>query len=171
MVDYLPDGKYIVADNAYINTDHLLTPYSGQQKADVAKDTYNFYLGQCRIRIEQAFGQLTYVWRVFRSPLRNSLFNVPWIIHAAMRLHNFLINERQCGFDDNNNDTQPLPSTQQALRILGDEEIMEHNRNYDRFAPPEANLRRRRALRESILAEIRSDGLQRPIYNRLRNVR
>jgi DDE superfamily endonuclease len=58
-VNHLTIGKYIVADNAYINFNFLLTPYSGQHKNNVAKDTFNCYLSQCRTRIEQAFGQLT----------------------------------------------------------------------------------------------------------------
>jgi hypothetical protein len=48
----------------------LLTPYLGQQRQDVAKDSFNFYLSQCSIQIEQAFVQLTNVWRVFKLPLR-----------------------------------------------------------------------------------------------------
>jgi hypothetical protein len=57
----LPDGKYIVADYAYINTTRLLAPYSGHQRSDDSKDTFNIYLSQCRKWIEQAFGQLTNV--------------------------------------------------------------------------------------------------------------
>jgi DDE superfamily endonuclease len=51
LVDSLPDGKYIVGDNAYMNSNHYLTPYSGQHKSDIANDTFNFYLSQCSIRI------------------------------------------------------------------------------------------------------------------------
>jgi DDE superfamily endonuclease len=164
MVDGLPDGKYIVADNAYINTNKLLTPYSGQQRADPSKDTFNFYLSQCRIRIEQAFGQLTNVWRVFKCPLRLSLENIPRLIHAAMCLHNFCIDERQGGFDNDDKETPP------KIRVLSDDELEEFNRNYQRIETPNANVRRRHTVRESILNEIREGGLQRPKYNRLRNV-
>jgi DDE superfamily endonuclease len=165
LVSRLPIGKYIVADNVYIKSNFLLTPYSGQQKNDVAKDTFNFYLSQCQIRIEQAFGQLTNVWRVFKLPLRVDLKNVPRIIHAAMRFHNFLFDERQVGFDDGNNEMQ------NTIQVLSDEEIMFHNRNYDPIAAPDMNMRQRHTIRESILNEIKSDGLERPLYNRLRNVR
>jgi DDE superfamily endonuclease len=34
LMDGLPDGKYIVPYNVYINLNKLLTPYSGQQTAD-----------------------------------------------------------------------------------------------------------------------------------------
>jgi DDE superfamily endonuclease len=165
LVNVLPDGKYIVGDNAYINTNNLLTPYSGQQKHDVAKDTFNFYLSQCRIRIEQAFGQLTNIWRIFKSPLRLNLENVPRLIIATMRLHNYLINKRQCGYDDNDNETQG------CIRVLTEEEIQQHRRNYTPILPPENVMRRRHILREMILNDIKSDGLQRPLYNRQRNFR
>jgi DDE superfamily endonuclease len=158
----LPFGKYIVADNAYINSNFLLTPYSGQHKNDVAKDTFNFYWSQCRIRIEQAFGQLTNVWRIFKKPMRLDLENVPRFILAAMRLHNYLIDERQVGFDNND--------TQQTIRTLSDEEILIHSRNYESIVPPVEIMQRRHTIREIILNEIKSDGLQRPIYNRQRNI-
>jgi DDE superfamily endonuclease len=69
MVDNLPDGKYIVADNAHTNKDHLLTPYSGQKRATAAKDTFNFYCSQFRVGMEQSFGLLTYFWQVYKSLL------------------------------------------------------------------------------------------------------
>jgi DDE superfamily endonuclease len=119
-VDNLHDGKYIVANNAYLNTNMLLTPYLGQQRQDFAKDRFNFYLSQCSIQIEQAFGQLTNVWRVFKSPLRLHLRNVLRLIQAAMRLHNFLLNDGQCGFDDENNDTQA------SICVLSKEEILKY---------------------------------------------
>jgi hypothetical protein len=67
----------------------ILTPTlcSGQPKNYVAKDTFNLYLSQCRICIEQVFGQLTIFLKVFNSPLRVKLKNVPSLILAVMRLH------------------------------------------------------------------------------------
>lgn len=43
-VDRLPSRYYIVADNAYIVSEHLLTPYSGVHKNNEHKDAFNFYL-------------------------------------------------------------------------------------------------------------------------------
>jgi hypothetical protein len=131
-----------------------LTSYSGQQKNNVAKDTLNFYLSQCRIRIEHAFGQLTNVWRVFKSPLRLLLENVPCLMLTTMRLHNYLIKERKCGYD-----------------VLTDKEIQQHQRNYTPIIPPDNIMRRRHILQDTILNEIKSDGLQRPQYNRQRIIR
>ena len=163
-VEALPVSYYIVGDNAFINTNHLLTPYSGKQKQDSSKDTFNFYLSQLRIRIEQAFGMLTNSWRIFKSPLRQELISAPRVIMAAMSLHNFLINERQGGFDDDDVETS------EPVRILNRNEIRNFVRNYERFNPPPVGaMRRRHSIRESILEEIRSHCLNRPLYNRLRN--
>eukprot|EP00644_Phytophthora_capsici_P019370 jgi/Phyca11/133397/e_gw1.442.3.1 len=69
---------FVVADNAYPQT---------------RRDNYNFYLSQCRIRIEMAFGLLVNKWRILKKPLCVRLKNAPHIIHACMRLHNFCINQ------------------------------------------------------------------------------
>ena len=45
--------KFITADNAYVCTEHLLTPFSGDVHNDPRKDTYNFYLSQLCIQIKQ----------------------------------------------------------------------------------------------------------------------
>ena len=49
LVESLPLGKYIIGDNAYICTEHILTPFPGEQKKEPKKDAYNFYLSQLRV--------------------------------------------------------------------------------------------------------------------------
>jgi len=56
--------KTFVVNNAYICSETLLTPLSGVDKEDPAKDAFNFYLSQLRIRIEQIFGLMTQKWRI-----------------------------------------------------------------------------------------------------------
>ena len=58
LVESLPLGKYIVADSAYVCTEHVLTPFPGEQRMEARKDAYNFYLSQLRIQIEMTFGRL-----------------------------------------------------------------------------------------------------------------
>jgi hypothetical protein len=48
-VDGLPVNFYVVGDNAYILSEHLLTPFFGSDKSIEAHDTFNFYLLQLRI--------------------------------------------------------------------------------------------------------------------------
>ncbi len=94
VVETLPLGKYIFADNAYDCTEHVLTPFHGDQKNEPIKGAYNFYLSQLRIRIEMAFGRLVNKWRIFKRPLRVKLKTAGKVIMCATRLHNFCIDER-----------------------------------------------------------------------------
>jgi hypothetical protein len=90
-VSSLPQGFYMLADNAYTLSDTLLIPYSGVDKQDPSKDVFNFYLSQLCIRIEQAFGLLVSKWRIFKKPLEAKLFRVGHIVQACARLHNFCV--------------------------------------------------------------------------------
>jgi len=56
LVEQLPEGFYVVADDVYCLSSTLLIPYSGREKQDKSKDAFNFFLSQLRIQIEQAFG-------------------------------------------------------------------------------------------------------------------
>ena len=49
LVEDLPIGKFIVGDAAYTVGEHLLTPFAGASRSEKKKDTYNYYLSQCRI--------------------------------------------------------------------------------------------------------------------------
>jgi len=69
MIQKLPPKKFVVGDNAYICSETLLTPFSGVEKEDPAKDAFNFYLSQLRIRIEQTFGLMTQKWRILQQPI------------------------------------------------------------------------------------------------------
>jgi len=90
----LPTGFFIVADNAYMLSDHLLIPYSGQDKRDTQKDVYNFFLSQLQIRIEQSFGILVNKWRVFKKPMKLKFFHITHLIECCFWLHNFCLD---CG--------------------------------------------------------------------------
>ena len=48
----LPVSRFIVGDNAYVPSEHLLTPLSGNDRLDPRLDAYNYYLSQVRMRIE-----------------------------------------------------------------------------------------------------------------------
>lgn len=94
VVENLPSGLYVVGDNAYTNTNHLLTPFPRPRISSAAHDSYNFHLSQLRIRIEMAFGLLVCKWRVFKAPLEIGFKRVPSTILAACILHNWCINQR-----------------------------------------------------------------------------
>lgn len=94
MIERLPIGSYVIGDNAYVCSEHLLTPFAGEQRRDPKNDTYNFHISQLRIRIEMTFGRLVNRWRIFKKPLSVKLKNTGRVFMAGVRLHNFLENER-----------------------------------------------------------------------------
>ena len=83
---------YLIGDNAYLLHDSMLIPYSGTSREDPAKDAYNFYLSEMRIRIEMSFGLLTTKWRIFRRETYYDLSKTRDLVQVAARLHNFVIN-------------------------------------------------------------------------------
>jgi hypothetical protein len=93
LINKLPIGKFVIGDNAYICSEHLLTPFSGPTKMQPKRDAYNFYVSQLRIRIEQAFGFMTQKWQILRRPLQIKLKNVSKVFLAITRLHNYCINK------------------------------------------------------------------------------
>lgn len=90
-INGLDFGKYVVGDAAYDLSDRLLIPFTGSQRADRDKDSFNFYLSQLRIRIEMSFARLVRKWWVLTSTLQNSLETNSKILMACARLHNFVI--------------------------------------------------------------------------------
>jgi hypothetical protein len=64
-------GYYVVADNAYTLSVTLLIPYS--DKRYPAKDVFNFYLSQLRIKIEQVSGE-------FKKPSKLKLSFIPMLL-------------------------------------------------------------------------------------------
>jgi DDE superfamily endonuclease len=59
---FLAPGLVIFGDNAYSNTQYMVTPYKGN--VSVSKDAFNFYHLQLRIQIECAFGRLVHCWGI-----------------------------------------------------------------------------------------------------------
>jgi len=93
LVEALPLGVFIVADCAYIVTEHLLTPFYGSQRFDKKNDNYNFFISQLRIKIERAFGIMVTKWRILRSPIEFCVHNAATLLMAIARIHNFVIDE------------------------------------------------------------------------------
>jgi DDE superfamily endonuclease len=152
IANQLPLGKYIIGDNAYVCTEHLLTPFPGEQKNEPKKDSYNFYLSQLRMRIEMAFGLLVNKWRIFKHPLQVKLKNVGKVFICATILHNYCINE---GEDDNN-----------------DAAILNDSDGDSTFVPSDIatiSIQGNSMMRDILVDEIATMGLSRPSYNLQRN--
>jgi hypothetical protein len=151
-INSLPVGKYVIGNNAYVCTENLLTPFSGQQRLQPAKDSYNYYLSQSRIRIKMTFGQFKNKWGLFKRSLQIRLKNVGAVFMCATRLHNFCINEEKDKAvdlaDDNNND--------------------EEQQEYDTAMENVVSVPGNSIMRQILLEEI-SCGLVRPSHNTQRN--
>ena len=72
-VEGLPISRFIVGGNAYFPAEHLLTPFSGNDRSDPSLDAYNYYLSQIRMRIEMSFGRFVNKFKIFKSLLQCSL--------------------------------------------------------------------------------------------------
>ena len=58
---------------------------------DIAKDAYNFFLSQLRIRVEMPFGLLVRKWGILQQKLGCSLNTNSDILVACGRLHNYVL--------------------------------------------------------------------------------
>jgi hypothetical protein len=155
LTEQLPDGFYVVADNAYTLSCKLLIPYSGKEKQSTSKDVFNFYLSQLCIRVEQAFGLLVNMWRVLKKPLEVALWRTTTVVEAAMRLHNFCIDHRD--------------SVRFSTNVLNPEALVPNYEEHLDVITDNSSKRKRHAVREAILHQLQSDGRQRPQYNLIRN--
>ena len=93
-IEALPPWVFVAADNAYVCSEHLLTPFYGSQRNEPQYDSHNFYLSQLRIRIEMAFGLLVTKWRILMMTLSTLLANTYKAFNACCVLHNYCIDER-----------------------------------------------------------------------------
>lgn len=162
VVESLPEAYYLVGDNAYTITNHLLTPYSGNQGGDVYNDSFNFHLSQIRIRVEQAFGLLVSKWRILKRSMQVSLKNSASVIHACARLHNFVINEQERSPSTLDTDISPvgfLPST------VTDGDNMALTADFGAVAPIQGYSHMRQVIRNYL----RDMNIRRPEHNINRN--
>jgi hypothetical protein len=93
-IEALPAGYFVVGDNAYVNSDHLLVPYPGENIPD-DEDAFNFFLSQLRIRVENTFAHLVAKWGVSWRPLNAPLRNQSHLVLCLCQLHNFCIDEKE----------------------------------------------------------------------------
>ena len=70
-----------------------MVPFCGTQLHGPARDSFNFYLSQLRIKVEQAFGFLVSKWLILRAPRNGPSSRHPKLILCCMILHNFIISE------------------------------------------------------------------------------
>ena len=59
-------------------------------KLDDNQQVFNFRLSRAHLTIENTFGKLAAIWRIFCTPIRTSVENVKKNTLACLALHNYL---------------------------------------------------------------------------------
>jgi hypothetical protein len=128
---FLAPGLVIFGDNAYVNNRYMASPYK-QTKGGEAKDDYNFFHSQCRIRIECSFGILVQRWAMLRRalPARLGIAKQTSLTMALCRLHNFCI-DRELERQSEKVAFQPAPSLVQDELLVADNGGVDFEANDD----------------------------------------
>lgn len=97
----LADGRkevpyVIVGDNAFGLKQNLMVSYPGHEKlrADTPERIFNYRISAARSRIENTFGILTAVFRIFRKPMNVNPDKACIVVECCVLLHNFLMRSR-----------------------------------------------------------------------------
>jgi hypothetical protein len=91
-----PEPYHWNGDNAYGDSQYLMTPYKGINLhiTHPSRDWFNFWHSQIRITIERCFGIFIQRWGIFWSALKYSVLHNIAIVHACVRLHNFIMKRK-----------------------------------------------------------------------------
>jgi hypothetical protein len=167
-LDNLPDGVFVGGDNAYPLSRTMMIPYSGADRSDPDKRTFNYFLSQLRIRVEMSFGLLTTKWRIFRRDLEYGLSKNVQICNVAARLHNFVIDQEKVKID-----YLGIYFTKEEARnaanIVPLDDGPSNNMGFLENLPTREPGNEDGSLRSSILGTIISGELGRPDHNIERN--
>ena len=166
-IESLPDGFFLIGDNAYTLSDKMLIPFSGSAKFLTYIRSYNFYLLQLRIRVEMAFGRLTTKFRIFRRNLDFKLDKTKVILNVAAKIHNFVIDNDNISF--NGTATEACDFEVLPLEANPKGPLPKYNQGFLNILPVREEKFDHGSQRAAIVEEIRSMDLQRPIHNLIRN--
>ena len=81
----------IVADEAFPLLSNVMRPYPGRRQARMGTQAsiFNYRLSRARRVVENAFGILAQVWRLYRRPLNVSPEHAQLLVMTTCILHNF----------------------------------------------------------------------------------
>ncbi len=77
-IESLPPWYFAADDNAYVCTEHLLTPFMGSDHFNPVNDSYNFFLSQLRV-VDSS--------HCTRSPIIIIWFGFPSMLPPSQLLH------------------------------------------------------------------------------------
>lgn len=93
----LPVPYVLLADDAFPLTENIMKPYVTDLNRGSPQRTYNWRHSRGRVVVENAFGVMSSVFRVFRKPIEVKVENtVIDIVLACVYLHNFLRSQPDC---------------------------------------------------------------------------
>jgi hypothetical protein len=85
----------LVADNAFPLTENIMKPYPGTHEQGSIKRVYNYRLSRARRVVENVFGIICSVFRIFQKPILLHPDTAKVIVMTCLYLHNFLRREKQ----------------------------------------------------------------------------
>lgn len=85
----LPDGGFIVGDDAFPLKHYLLKPFS-KTELTTGQKVFNYRLSRARRIVENAFGILASRFRIFEKPISCKVSTVDKIVRTCCALHNWL---------------------------------------------------------------------------------
>ncbi|XP_047034656.1 protein ANTAGONIST OF LIKE HETEROCHROMATIN PROTEIN 1-like [Helicoverpa zea] len=89
------DVPYVfLGDGAFALHKHIMKPFPGNYNFNTMERTFNHKLSSSRVIVENVFGILTTVFRIFRKPIEIDIENVPTVTMTCILLHNFLKNSK-----------------------------------------------------------------------------
>lgn len=146
---------YVIGDEAFVCTDHLLTPWSGKN-LEPCKDSFNYYLSSMRQCIERAFGLLTQRWGIFWRPLACRFDKWSTIVTVCCKLHNLCIDLNDDAIQDRyHRDNLPGDSRDLVANDPVDDEAERGDRRPGGHA---------RSMRMSLTQELQRSGCLRPSH-------
>lgn len=92
-----PFPYVFVADDAFAMRPHLLKPYKGLYEKGSDERIFNYRLSRARRVVENVFGIMASVFRVFRRPMLLEPEKVSKIAMTCVLLHNFLRKSKDSG--------------------------------------------------------------------------
>lgn len=116
---FLAPGLVLFGDNAYGNSEYMVTPYKGSRVGST-EDNFNFYHSQLRIHVECAFGQLVHRWGILRRPIPMAvgIKKTCAMVIALCKLHNFCIQAGRGGISTVDEAMPPLEQDEAYAGML-----------------------------------------------------
>lgn len=158
---------WLAGDSAYPLRSFMMVPYPKSAATyQSPEDTFNYWHSNSRIRVECAFGEFIMRWGLFWSKLRFPLPKIGPIVISAMKVHNFLIDEREGEnqTDDREYWTEMYPSFNEMTHDGVDPSVLETGNRSDRPSQTvEWRERRERGkdVRDELRDKLQALGLQR----------